>query len=94
MLRIHQQKKIESFERIHSIGETNGSFDSCNSCKRLVLNRLHELPESKLPFVFRIEFIRSKLSNFSAHVSGVNVRSHRRQMASVSASDNNTAYEY
>ena len=27
--------------------------------------------ESKFPFISRIEFIRSKLSNFSAHVSGV-----------------------
>ena len=32
---------------------------------------LHELHESKYLFVSRIEFIRSKLSNFSAHVSGV-----------------------
>ena len=31
------------------------------------------LHESKFPFVSRIEFIRSKLSNFSAHVSGVTV---------------------
>ena len=30
-----------------------------------------ELHESKFPSVSRIEFIRSKLSNFSAHVSGV-----------------------
>ena len=29
---------------------------------------MHEL---KVPFVSRIEFIRSKLSNFSAHVSGI-----------------------
>ena len=64
-------EKFESFERINSIRETNGNFDSCNSCKRLVLSRLHELHESKFPFVSRIEFIRSKLSNFSAHVSGV-----------------------
>ena len=49
-------------------------FDSCNSCKRLVPSRLHELQESKFPFVSRIAFIRSKLSNFSAHVSGVTVR--------------------
>ena len=27
--------------------------------------------KSKFPFVSRIEFIRSKLSNFSAHVSGL-----------------------
>ena len=61
-------EKFESFERINSIRETNGNFDSCNSCKRLVPSRLHELHESKFPFVSRIEFIRSKLSNFSAHV--------------------------
>ena len=67
--RIHEQKKkIESFERINSIRETNGNFDSCNSCKRLVSSRLNELHESKFPFVSRIEFIRSKFSNFSAHV--------------------------
>ena len=64
-------EKFESFERINSIRETNGNFDSCNSCKRLVPSRLHELHESKFPFVSRIEFIRSKLSNFSAHVYGV-----------------------
>ena len=51
--------------------ETNGNFDSCNSCKRLGTSRLHESHESKFPFVSRIEFIRSKLSNFSAHVYGV-----------------------
>ena len=39
--------------------------------KRLGTSRLHELHESKFSFVSRIEFIRSKLSNFSAHVSGV-----------------------
>ena len=38
---------------------------------RMVPSRLHELHESKFPFVSRIEFIRSKLSNFSAHVYGV-----------------------
>ena len=54
--------------------ETNRNFDSCNSCKRLVPSRLHELHESKFPFVSRIEFIRSKLSNFSAHVYGVIVQ--------------------
>ena len=53
------------------IRETNGNFDSCKSCKRLGTSRLYELHESKFPFVSRIEFIRSKLSNFSAHVSGV-----------------------
>ena len=53
--------------------EINGNFDSCNSCKRLAPSRLHELHESKFPFVLRIEFIRSKLSNFSAHVYGAGV---------------------
>ena len=67
-------EKFESFERINSIRETNGNFYSCNSCKRLVPSRLHELHESKFPFVSRIEFIRSKLSNFSAHVNVVSVR--------------------
>ena len=65
---VYMSKKFESFERINSIRETNGNFDSCNSCKRLVPSRLHELHESKFPFVSRIEFIRSKLSIFSAHV--------------------------
>ena len=37
---------------------------------------IHELHESKFPFVSRIEFIRSKLSNFSAHVYGVTDISH------------------
>ena len=39
--------------------------------KRLVPSRLHELHESKFLLVSRIEFIRSKLSIFSAHVYGV-----------------------
>ena len=64
-------EKFESFERINSIRETNGNFDWCKSCKRLGTSRLHELHESKFPFVSRIEFIRSKLSIFSAHVYGV-----------------------
>ena len=66
-------EKFERFERISSIRETNGNFDSCISCKRLGTSRVHELHESKFPFVSRIECIRSKLSNFSAHVYGVNV---------------------
>ena len=63
--------KLESVERINSICVTNGNFDSCNSCKQLVPSRLHELHESKFPFLTRNKFIPSKLSNFSAHVSGV-----------------------
>ena len=50
----------------------NRSFGSCNYVtKRLVPNRLHELHESRLSFVTRIEFIRPKFSNLSAYVSGV-----------------------
>ena len=67
-------EKFESFEPINSIRETIGNFDSCNSCKRLVSSRLHEMNESKFSFVSRIEFFRSKLSNFSAHVYGVTER--------------------
>ena len=62
------RKKFESFEPINSIRVTNRNFDSCNSCKRLVSSRLHELHDSKFLFVTRIEFIGSKLSNFLAHV--------------------------
>ena len=46
-----------------------------NSCRRLT-SRLHELLVTKLPFVSRIEFIRSKLSFFSAHVTGASVVHH------------------
>ena len=77
-------EKFESFERINSIRETKGNFDSCNSCKRLGTSRLHELHESKFPFVSRIEFIRSKLSNFSAHVYGVAVLSDGRAACTAS----------
>ena len=59
---------------INSIGVANGNFDSCNSCKRLGTSRLHELHESIFSFVSRIEYIRSKLSNYSAHVSARRVR--------------------
>ena len=64
-------EKCEGFERMNSIRVTNGNFDSYNSCKRLVPSRSHELHESKVPFVTRIEFIRSKFSNLSPHVYGV-----------------------
>ena len=69
--RIHEQKKIESFERINSIRETHVKKHVKKTCKRLVPSRLHELHESKFPFVSRIEFIRSTLLNLSAHVYGV-----------------------
>ena len=64
----YMSRTIRKFERINSIRVTNGNFDSCKSCKWLVPSSLNEL---KFPFVKRIEFIRSKLPNFSAHVSGV-----------------------
>ena len=66
-------EKFESFDRISWIRERNGNFDSCNSWKRLGTSRLHELHESKFPFLSRIEFIRSKLSYCSAHFSEVSV---------------------
>ena len=65
-------------KRINSIRETNGNFDSYNSCKLLETSHLQELHESKFPFVSRIEFIRSKLSNCSARLSGVIVSCHSR----------------
>ena len=55
-------EKFESFERINLIRETNRNCDSCSSCKRLVPSRLHELHESKFPFV---------------HVSNLSVRNFR-----------------
>ena len=67
----YMNRKIRSLERINSIRETNASFDPCSSCKRLVSSYLHELHVLKISVVSRIEFIRSKLSNLSAHVSGV-----------------------
>ena len=36
----YMSRKFESLERINSIRETNGNFDSCNSCKGLGTNRL------------------------------------------------------
>ena len=47
-------------------------------CKRLAF----ELHETKLPFVLRTEFIHSKLSNFSADVSGMIV-SHFSKLSGV-----------
>ena len=40
---VYTSRKMEIFERINSIRETKGNFDSCNSCKRLETSRLHEL---------------------------------------------------
>ena len=67
---------VKQTEILTHATHVNGWFPAvypCNSCKWLVPSRLHELHESKFPFVSRIEFIRSKLSNFSAHVYGVTV---------------------
>ena len=60
-------EKLESLELINTIRVTNRKF------KRLGTSRLHELRESKFPFVSRIKIIRPKLSNFPAHVSGARV---------------------
>ena len=55
---------------------------SCNPYNIWYLALLHELHESKFPLVSHIEFIRSKLSNYYAHVPGVHVtRSHCHQPA-------------
>ena len=66
-------RKIRKFWTDKFDTRSKHKFDSCNSCKRLVPSRLHALHESKLLFVSRIEFICSKLYNFFAYVSGVNV---------------------
>ena len=39
--------------------------------KQLGPSLMYELHESKLQFAWRIEFMRSKLSNFSAYVIGI-----------------------
>ena len=52
------------------MSETNRSFESLSSCKRLGPNRP---PESKLPFVSLVEFIHYKLSFSFAHVNGSEV---------------------
>ena len=43
---VYMSRKFESFERINSIRETNGNFDSCNSCKRLVLTRRDSMSQN------------------------------------------------
>ena len=45
-------------------------FTRNSICKRLNPSRLNVLHESNLPFVSRIELVRTKLSNCSAPVSG------------------------
>ena len=51
--------------------------------ERPVSSSLHELDESKLPFVSRIEFIRSKICDFSAHVSDARGEASTRRHYSV-----------
>ena len=55
----------------HVNGWEPAVYMSCMSQNFHLFTCLHELHESKFPFVTRIEFIRSKLSIFSARVSGV-----------------------
>ena len=64
---MRERKNIEGLERMSSMGGAGGGFGSCSSCRRLT-SRLHELHESGLPLVLFVEFVRSKLSNFSARV--------------------------
>ena len=46
----YMSRKIQKFQTDKLDSETNGSFDSCNSCKRLG-SRLHELHGLKFRFV-------------------------------------------
>ena len=48
---VYISRKIRKFRTDKFYSETNGNFDSCNSCKRLGTSHLHELHESKFPFV-------------------------------------------
>ena len=75
---VYMSRKIRKFRTDKFDSETNGNFDSCNSCKRLGTSRLHELHE----FIFELSFELSlsfawvriypfETSNFSAHVHGV-----------------------
>ena len=68
----YMSRKIQTFR--------TDKFDTWNKRKFWVMqlmltaagtSHLHELHESKFPFVSHIEFICSKLSNFAAHVSGI-----------------------
>ena len=67
----YMSRKIRKFRTYKFDSEAIESFDWCKICKRLVPSRLHDLHESKLSFVSGMKFIRSKHSNFSAHVSVV-----------------------
>ena len=74
-------EKFEVFERINSIRKTKENFDSCNSRKRMkpAVYLTYMSPNFRLFLasnlsvqkirIFLLEFIRSKLSNISAHVS-------------------------
>ena len=64
-------EKFESLERIKSIREANGSFDSCSSFKRLGTGRFHGLHGAKLPFVSLSNLSVLNFRLLSAHVSGV-----------------------
>ena len=68
---VYMSRKIRKFRTDKFDSETNGNFDSCNSCKRLVPSRLHELHESKFPFVSLSNLSVRNFRIFSAHVYGV-----------------------
>ena len=72
--RIHEQKNSNFLNGLTRCEKQTKIWTHTNLRKRLVPIRLRELHESKFSFVLRIEFIRSKLSNFSARVSGVAIR--------------------
>ena len=79
---VYMSRKNRNFKCMKSTRETNRSFDSCDSCKRLVHSRLHEQNEPKL-LMFSvcscIELTRSKLPNCSVYVSGVTEVHHMRR---------------
>ena len=57
---VYMSSKNEILERINSISETMGSFDTCRPFIRLTIYMPFTLArESKLPFVSLNEFIRS-----------------------------------
>ena len=69
----YMSRNIDSLEGMNLTRETNGSFDSWNSYQRLRTSRLHELHESKLPFVESNSTSNLSVRNFEfyVHVSGV-----------------------
>ena len=90
-------EKFEVFERITSIRKTKENFDSCNSRKRMepAVYLTYMSPNFRLFLasnlsvqkirIFLLEFIRSKFSIFSAHVSCDSLRTAGRLAVRCSA---------